>query len=332
MLPIRGGLCSNGFMKLASHRLALIGLASLLLAASLAGACGKDDDPIPTTRGQACDIAAACLGGDACCIADGEVTGVCQPTCDCVTFCQGFKPPTATVGVCCTNSCAYVFPAGEQGSWCVSTEDCAAPLTCVDRGDGCVGFCTQPGTGGAGGGAPAAIPPNSVVSGDVSTDANGCIFSSGVGATPGHIALDTTFTGPRTVTVSGMLTPVDQGVGIDGVSTVQVCNGGMINGSTVEGCHLGRVTQNTLNGQGSISIFDVLFAEVATDSWTPSSTTHSFVLTIVSDPDAQTLSVTLTIDGSQVATTSASSLGLPGGAVISVLIAQAKVCSIDVMQ
>lgn len=310
-------------------------------ATLLLSACGDDETVPVSTEGKACDTDAACLGGTSCCRADpADATGVCRVACSCENDadCEDFGDiPDAFDARCCDRSCVVFRTDAEAGQPCFEDVYCASQSCVFEPNGQCHGTCAPVigGTGGGGaggsGGAGGGLPPYTVISGSATTDRSGCLVAGGPGDPGVNIALSDELTGPTTLIIRGTLMPMMTGNGVERVSIVSTCIGGAITNSSVSGCHIGRATHNTLSGLGAIGVFDTLFNEVATESWTPTAATHDYVLTATSDTNAQTLSLTLEIDGSVVATTNASVLGAATGTVIAVLVSQGTICEVQRM-
>ncbi|MCA9620364.1 MAG: hypothetical protein KC731_15185, partial [Myxococcales bacterium] len=175
------------------------------------------------------------------------------------------------------------------------------------------------GSGGVSGG----IAPYTVLSGEVTVESDGCVHAAG--APGGQLLLDASIAGAATLTVTGQFLPVPGGA--SAVSLLQVCAGGALNGAIVEGCHLGLADQSTTDDTGGIAIYDTGFTEVANDSWTPSGTMHDYELAVTSDPGAETMTVSLSIDGVPAASASAPNLGSPSGNRIVLTMLAVSVCS-----
>jgi hypothetical protein len=208
------------------------------------------------------------------------------------------------------------------------------PTACNGGTGGNTGTGGAPATGGGGSvgvGASPAIPEFTEVSGTASVDADGCLDATGVGAEPVHIAFSVPLNGATTIIVTGTMSPVPNGMGIDGVSIIQVEAGGVVNNMSVEQSHIARASYNILNGTGLTAIFDTLFNEINSGMWTPGTPPIDFVLTANVDTIAETAELIFAVDGTIVSTISAGNLGPVGGALLSLLYAQVRVCSVMVM-
>ena len=315
----------------------VVALSVALFFAACAGDEKARDNPIV---GEFCDLKSDCGEGNVCCSAgeygpddlSAQISGTCVPAEHCVPnfYCRDEAETARCTGddVCCDVPWGALYPLCIPSRLCVfgSGGNGAGTGGGAATG-GAAGVGGGMGVGGAGG-MDACLPPFNVLSGDLVIDNEGCIDATAMGQLPTTIVLDEAIDSAETVRIEGRFAPIAGGVAVDPVGLVSACFAGVVNGMSVEQCLSARALLNTVDNTGAVAIYDPSFVEVEKADWQPTSNMAQYVLTISVDPAAETLTVALAIDGVEVATATASSLGPPGGDVLSVLVSKATVCKI----
>ncbi len=297
-------------------------------------ACGSDDEagagPAP---GDSCVNDSTC-GSLKCCFADpADPVGVCATAC----LATGTGGATGSGGTAGAGGSGGVS-RNTGGTGGVATGGSAGASggagTGGTSGSGGGGTGGSSGSGGGGtggggtGGGTSGIASHVVLSGSPTTNSAGCLDAGGAGKQPTVIVLNQTASGAGTLVISGKMSPIAGGVGLDPFALVQACGGGLLNGNLLEKCYYGRASFNALSGLGALGILDPALAEVVSSPWTPTAPSHDYVLTVTYNPATQTATVKLEIDGSTVGTLNTASLGAVGGNRLGLMIAQSTVCSL----
>lgn len=312
-------------------------LFGVVFAALALLACGSDDEagagPAP---GDSCVNDSTCGSLKCCFAAPADPVGVCATAC----LATGTGSVTGSGGTAGAGGSGGVS-RNTGGTGGVATGGSAGASggagTGGTSGSGGVGGTSGSGGGGTGGGGTggggtgggtSGIAPHVVLSGSPTTNSAGCLDSGGAGKQPTVIVLNQTASGAGTLVISGKMSPIAGGVGLDPFALVQACGGGLLNGNLLEKCYYGRASFNALSGLGALGILDPALAEVVSSPWTPTAPSHDYVLTVTYNPATQTATVKLEIDGSTVGTLNTASLGAVGGNRLGLMIAQSTVCSL----